>query len=126
MVLMCGTVTSSRAPADCLTQSPLDKAEVAVTAATFKATALDADVVAVVAVTAIRVAAVTKDVADADTTVGAKVHTTKEAKAPTTKVTRILATKVVGAGPTTCLTLHRYSLSLRILKAFTTCLCPAP
>ena len=66
------------------THSPSDKAEVTVAVATFKAATLDADVVAVVAVTAIRVAAVTKDVADADTTVGAKIHTTKETKAPTT------------------------------------------
>ena len=63
---------------------------------------------------------------NADTTVGAKVHTTKETKAPTAKATGILATKAMGAGPTTCLTLHRYSLSLRMLKAFTTYLCPAP
>ena len=95
-------------------------------AATFKATALDPDVVAVAAVAAIRIAAVTKDVADADTTVGPKVYTTKEAKAPTTKATRVLATKAMEAGPTTCLTLHRYSLSLRMLRAFTTYLCPAP
>ena len=61
----------------------------------------------------------------ADTTVGAKVHTTKKAKAPTTKVTRALATKAVGAGPTTCLILHRYSLSLRMIRAFTAYLCPA-
>ena len=70
-------MTSSRAPTDSLTHFPSDKAEVAVAAATFKAAALNPDVVAVVAVAAIRVAAVTKDVADADTTVGAKVHTTK-------------------------------------------------
>ena len=66
-------------------------------AATFKVAVLDADVVAVVTVAAIRVALVTKDVADADTTVGAKVCTTKETKAPTTKATRALATKAVGA-----------------------------
>ena len=96
-------------------------------AATFKAAALDADadVVTAVDVAAIRVAAVTKDVADADTTLGAKVHTTKETKVPTTKATRILATKAMGAGPTTWLTLHRYR-RLRMLKAFTTYLCPAP
>ena len=91
---------------------------------------MDADVVAVVVVVAIRVAVVTKDVVDTDTTVGAKVHTSKEAKAPTTKATRVLATKAVRAdpttaGPTTCFTLHRYSLSLRMLRAFTTCLYPA-
>ena len=118
---MCGTVTSSRAPADSLTHSPSDKA-------TFKAAVLDADVVVVadVAVAAIRAVAVTKDVADTDTPVGAKVHTIKEAKAPTTKATRILATKAVRAGPITCLTLHRYSLRLRMLKVFTTCLYPEP
>ena len=78
MVLTCGTVASLRAPADSCTHFPSDKAGVAVATATFKAAALDADVVAVVAVAAIRVAVVTKDVVDADTTVGAKVHTTKE------------------------------------------------
>ena len=83
MVLTCGPVTSFRAPADSRTHSPSDKAGVAVAAATFKAAALDADVVAVVAVATIRVAAVTKDAADADSTTGAKVHTTKETKAPT-------------------------------------------
>ena len=131
MVPKCGTVTSSRVPADSLTHSPSDKAEVAVAAATFKVAVLDADVVAVVTVAAIRVALVTKDVADADTTVGAKVCTTKETKAPTTKATRTLATKAVGAGPTTAgpiiyLTLHQYSLSLRMLRAFATYLYPAP
>ena len=97
MVLTCGTMTSSRAPTDSLTHFPSDKAEVAVAAATFKAAALDADVVAVMAVVTIRAAAVTKDVAD----VGAKVRTTKETKTPTTKATQVLATKALGAGPTT-------------------------
>lgn len=90
IVPTCGTATSSRAPADSLTHSPLDKAEVVVAAATFKASVLDVDVVAVVVVAAIKVAAVTKDMANADTTVGAKVHTTKETKDPTTKATRAL------------------------------------
>ena len=96
-------------PAGSLTHSPSDKAEVAVAAATFKASVLDADVVAVVVAAAIRVVAVTKDVADADTTVGAKVRTTKETKAPTTKATWALATKAVGAGPTTCFGTARVS-----------------
>ena len=48
---------------------------------------MDADVAAGVAVAAIRAAAVTMDVVDADTTgkaVGAMVHTIKGTKAPTT------------------------------------------
>ena len=56
-------------------------------AATIKAAALDSNVVAVVAVSVIRAAAVIQDAADADTTgkaVGAKVHTIKGTKAPTT------------------------------------------
>ena len=82
-------------PAGSLTHSPSDKAEVAVAAATFKATALDADEVAVVAMSATRAAAVTKDVADTDTTgktVGTKIRATKGTKAPTTKAARLLAT----------------------------------
>ena len=127
MVLTYGTVTSSKAPADSHTHSLSDKAGVAVAAATFKTAALGADVVAVVAVAAaIRVAAVTKDVVDTDTTVEAKIYTTKETKAPTTKATRILTIKAMGAGPTTCLTLHQYSLSLKVLRASITYLCAAP
>ena len=89
MASTCGTPTFSRGPADSLTRSPSNKAEEAIAVANIKATALDADVVegAVVAVTAIRAAAVTKDVAYSDTTdraVGAKVCTTKETKAPPT------------------------------------------
>ena len=104
MVLTCGTATFSRAPADSLTCSLSDKAEVAVVVATFKAAALDTDVVAVVAVAAIRAAVVTKDVADGDTTgkaVGAKIRTIMGTRAPTTKATQVLATKALGAGPTT-------------------------
>ena len=101
---------------------------------TFKAAALDTDVVAVVAVAAIRAAVVTKDVADGDTTgkaVGTKVRATMGTKAPTTKATQVLATKAVGAssttaGPITCPTPHPYSLSLRMLRAFTTCPDTAP
>ena len=101
--------------------------------ATFKAAALDTDVVAVVAVAAIRAAVVTKDVADGDTTgkaVGAKIRTIMGTRAPTTKATQVLATKAVeagstAAGPITCPTPHRYSLSLRMLRAFTTCPYPA-
>ena len=58
-----------------------------------------------VAVAAIRAAAVTMDVEDADATdkaaCGAKVHTIKRTNAPTTKATRVLVTKALGAGPTT-------------------------
>ena len=90
--------------------------------------------VAVVTVVAIRAAAVIKEVADADTldkAAGVKVRTIKGTKAPTTKATRALVTKAVGAGPTTadpttCRTLHWYSLSLKTLRAFTTVLYPAP
>ena len=99
MAPTCGTATSSKRPADSPTRSPLDKAEVAVAAANIKATALDPDVAAVVAVAAIRAAAVIKDVTGADTmvkAVGAKVRTTKGTKAPTTKATRALVTKAVG------------------------------
>ena len=99
MVQTRGTMASSRAPAERLTHSPPDKAEVTVVVAAFKAVALGADVVAVVALAAIRVAAVTKDVVEVDTAVGAKVRTTKEINAPTTKATRVLATKAAGAGP---------------------------
>ena len=95
-------------------------------AAAFKDAALDADVVAVVAVAAIRVAAITKDVVNADTTVGVKVHTTKQTKAPATKTTRILTIKAVGAGSTPCLNLHRYNPSLKMLRASITYLCSAP
>ena len=129
MALTCDTVTFSRAPADSLAHSPSDKAEMAVAAATFKAAALDADGVAVVTVVTIRAAAVTKDVADANTTgkaAGAKVCNNKGTRAYPTKATWVLATKAVGggptmAGPTICHTLHRYSLSLRMLRAFITC-----
>ena len=134
MIPLYGTTRLSRAPADSLTRSLSEKAEVAMAAANIKAAALDADVVAVVAVATIRAAAVTKNVADTDTTgkaVGANVCTTKGTKAHTTKATRALVTKAVGAGPTTAgqtmrRILHRYSLSLRTLRASTTCTYPTP
>ena len=124
MAPTCGTVTSSRRPAYSPTRSLLDKAEEAVAATSTKAAALAAGVAAGVAVVAIRTAAVTMDVVDADTTnkaLGTKVRTIKGTKAPTTKVTRALITKAVGAGPatagpTTRRTLLRYSLTLKTLN----------
>ena len=127
MTPACGTVISSRRPADSPMRSSSDKAEVAMATANTKAAALDVDVAAVVAVAAIRTAAVIKDVTDADTTekdkaVGAEVCTIKGTKASTTKTAWALVTKAVGGGPTTTRTPNRHSLSLRTLKASTTCL----